>query len=32
MWGTAVLGGAGDITPLEPWPNTTLAAVWPGGE
>lgn len=32
MWGTAVLGGAGDITPLEPWPNATLAAVWPGGE
>jgi len=32
MWGTAVLSSAGDITPLEPWPNATLAAVWSGGE
>ncbi len=32
MWGTAVLSSAGDITPLEPWPNAYLAAVWPDGE
>ena len=32
MWGTALLGSAGDITPLQPWPNAYLTAVWPGGE
>ena len=29
MWGSALLNMAGDITPLEPWPNAYLAAVWP---
>lgn len=29
MWGTALLSDAGQITRLEPWPNSYLAAVWP---
>lgn len=30
MWGTALLSTAGEIAPLEPWPNAYLATVWPG--
>lgn len=29
QWGAAVLSAAGDITPLEPFPNAYPAAVWP---
>jgi hypothetical protein len=29
MWGSALVGTNATITPLEPWPNAYLAAVWP---
>jgi hypothetical protein len=29
MWGQALIATNGDITRLEPWPNSYLSAVWP---
>lgn len=28
-WGTGLLSAAGEITPVEPWPNAYPAVVWP---
>ena len=28
QWGMALLSAAGEITPIEPWPNAYLTAIW----